>query len=107
MLAVKNSIKRSLVWAPASAIAAVVIEICSTLALASSRRRRERRDPRQHATKQPPRQMTLCQQEPVVAGVFDQTSASFHQALLHAGQRPLTDPRRQRQPPPQIPEVVR
>src|ERR1035437_5850012 len=71
-----------------------------------SRWRRQRRDAPQHAAKKPPRQMTLRQQQPVVARVLDQTSAGFHQALLQAGQRPSSDLRRQRQSPPQIPEVV-
>ena len=35
-----------------------------------------------------------------------QTPAGFHQPLLQAGQRPPVDPHRQRQPPPQIPEIV-
>ncbi len=50
--------------------------------------------------------MPLGQQQPVVARVLDQPSAGFHQPLLQAGQRPGGDPRRQRQPPPQVPEVV-
>jgi hypothetical protein len=32
----------------------------------------------QHAAKEPPRQMTLRQQQPVVAGVFNQTAPGFH-----------------------------
>src|ERR1019366_1130276 len=69
-------------------------------------RRQRRGPPPQHASKEPARQMTLRQQQPVVARVLDQTSAGFHQALLQAGQRPGGDPRRQHQPPPQISEVV-
>ena len=38
--------------------------------------------------------------------MFDEPSAGFYQALPQAGQRPGADPRRQHQPPPQIPEVV-
>jgi hypothetical protein len=30
--------------------------------------------------------MALCQQQPVVTGMFDQPSAGFHQPLLQAGQ---------------------
>ena len=51
--------------------------------------------------------MTLRQQQPVVPSMLYQTSAGFHQPLLQAGQRPGVDPHRQRQPPPEIPEVVR
>ena len=76
-------------------------------ALALSRRGRQRRDLPQHAGKQPPRQVTLRQQQPVVAGVFYQPPTGFHQPLLKAGQRPTVDPRRQRQPPPQVAEIGR
>ena len=38
-------------------------------ALTLSRRRRQHRDLRQHVRKQPPREMTLSQQQPVVAGM--------------------------------------
>jgi hypothetical protein len=38
-----------------------------------------------------PRQMALRQQEPVVAGMLYQSAAGFHQPLLQAGQRPVTD----------------
>src|ERR1700730_8846129 len=44
-----------------------------------SRWRRHRRDPAQHAAKQPPRHVALRQQQPVVAGVFNQTASGFHQ----------------------------
>lgn len=50
--------------------------------------RRQRRDPAQHAPKQSPREMTLLQQQPIIAGVLDQASARFHQPLLQACQRP-------------------
>jgi hypothetical protein len=51
-------------------------------ALAFSRRRRQGRDLPQHAVKQPACEMALRQEEPVVAGGFDQPSAGFHQPLL-------------------------
>jgi hypothetical protein len=50
---------------------------------------RQRHNPAQHAAKQPPSQMTLRQEEPIVAGVFNQTAPGFHQPLLQAGERPL------------------
>ncbi len=52
-----------------------------------SRWRRRRCDPPQHAAKQPPGQMPLGQQQPVVAGVLDQSGAirrrSLQRELLH------------------------
>ena len=54
-------------------------------ALALSRRRRQRRDLPQHAGEQPPRQMALRQQQPVVPGMLDEPSAGLHQPLLQAG----------------------
>jgi hypothetical protein len=66
----------------------VVIEICSALRHALSRWRRQHRDPPQHACEEPARQMTLCQQQPVVPGMLYQTPAGFHEPLLQAGQRP-------------------
>jgi hypothetical protein len=39
--------------------------------------------------------------------VFDQPPTRLDEALLEAGQRPGVDPRRQDEPPPQIPQVVR
>ena len=71
-------------WVPGA-----VIEICSALRLALSRRRRQQRDLSQHAGKQLARQVTLRHQQPVVARVFDESSAGFHQTLLQAGSRPL------------------
>jgi len=50
--------------------------------------------------------MTLRQQQPVVAGMFDQSAAGLDQPLLQAGERPGGDPRRQRQPAPQVPQVI-
>ena len=46
------------------------------------------------------------QQQPVIAGVQDQASAGFHQALQQAGERPVVDAFRQHQPPPQVAQVV-
>src|SRR5712692_1119289 len=40
----------------------------------------------------------LRQQQPVVAGVFDQSASGFHQPLLQAGERPVGDRCPQRQP---------
>src|ERR1035441_4547297 len=71
-----------------------------------SRRKRQPRDSPEHTAKQPPRQMALRQQEPVVAGMFHQPSSGLHQPLLQAGQRPVLDSLGQRQPPPQIAQVV-
>ena len=51
--------------------------------------------------------MAFGQHQPVVPGVLDQPTARLHQPLLQAGQRPVVDSRRLRQPPPQIPRVVR
>src|ERR1039457_5250957 len=67
---------------------------------------RQPRDSPEHTAKQPPRQMALRQQEPVVAGMFHQPSSGLHQPLLQAGQRPVLDPLGQPQPPPQIAQVV-
>src|SRR5664279_2069325 len=47
-----------------------------------SRRKRQHGDPPHHAPKEPPRQMALRQQKPVVAGMFHQPSAGLHQSLL-------------------------
>src|ERR1035437_8430602 len=71
-------------------------------ALALSRRGRQRRNLPQHAGKQPPCQMTLCQQQPVVPGMLYQTPAGFHQPLLQAGQRPVANPLGQRFPCPRV-----
>ena len=54
-------------------------------ALGLSRRQRQRRNLPQHADKQPPRQMALRQEQPVVACMLDQSSAGFHQPLLQTG----------------------
>src|SRR5271165_6873274 len=60
----------------------------------------QHRDPPHHTPKEPPRQMALRQQQPVIAGVFHQASTGLHQPLLQAGQRPVLDSLGQRQPPP-------
>jgi len=39
--------------------------------------------------------------------MFDQPPSGLDQPLLQAGQRPVLNPSRQTQPPPQIPQVVR
>jgi hypothetical protein len=53
---------------------------------ASAGRHGQRPDPLEHRPEQPPRQMALRQQEPVVPGVLDQPSTRFDEALLEAGQ---------------------
>src|ERR1035437_1108017 len=50
--------------------------------------------------------MTFRQQQPIVTRMFDQPSSGLHQPLLQAGQRPVLDSLGQRQPPPQISQVV-
>ena len=45
-------------------------------------RHRQRPDPPQHLAKQPPRQMTLRQEQPIIAGMFHQPTARLHQPLL-------------------------
>ena len=47
-------------------------------------RRRQCPDPAQHRTEHPPRQMSLGQQESIVPGMLDQTSAGVHQPLRQA-----------------------
>ena len=77
------------------------------LALATSIcRDRERRDPLEHRPEQAPSQVTLRQQQPVIARVFHQPATRLDKALLETGQRPGVDPLREHQPPPEIPEVV-
>jgi len=49
-----------------------------------SRGHRQRHDFPQHAAKRPPRQMTLRRQQPIVAGVVNQTAPGFQQPLLQA-----------------------
>jgi hypothetical protein len=50
--------------------------------------------------------MALRQHQPIVACMLDEPSAGLDQPLLQAGQRPAGDPRRQRQPPLQIAEII-
>src|ERR1035437_1699859 len=71
-----------------------------------SRRKRQPGDPPEHTAKQPFRQMALRQQQPIIAAFFPQPPAGLPQPLLQAGQRPVLDLLGQRQPPPQIPQVV-
>jgi hypothetical protein len=66
---------------------------------------RQSLNPPHHAPKELPRQAALCQQQPVVASVLDQPTSRLHQPLLHSRQRPLLDPLRQHQAPPQVPQV--
>jgi hypothetical protein len=66
----------------------------------------ECRDPSQHAPNRPPREVTLCRQQPVISCVPAQPSARFHQPLLQARERPVVDSLRQHQPPPQVAQVV-
>ena len=51
--------------------------------------------------------MAFRQQEPVVPSMFHQPPARLDEALLQTRERPGVDSRRQHQPPPEIPEVVR
>jgi hypothetical protein len=51
-------------------------------------------------------QMSLGGQQPVIPGVLDQTSASLHQALVQARQRPGVDSLRQHRAAPQLAQVV-
>ena len=71
-----------------------------------SRRKRQPIDPPQHIGKQPPRQITLRQQQPIIAGMFHQPAARLHQPLLETRQRPAPDPLRQNQPPPKVAEII-
>src|ERR1700675_4993240 len=56
--------------------------------------------------KQPLREVTLRQKQPVISGVLDRASARFHQPLLQARERPVVYSLRQHQPSPQVPQVV-
>jgi hypothetical protein len=84
---------------------ALVAPLAATKALLS-RRHRQRRKPPHDRSEQPPRQVPFGQKSRVVPGVFDQTTTRLHRALLQARQRLRVDPLRQREPPPQIPQVV-
>ena len=63
-------------------------------------------DPPHHCPEEPPRQVTLRQEQPIVPGVLDQTATRFHQPLLQAGERPVVDSLRQHQMPPEVAQVV-
>src|SRR5271169_4018919 len=71
-----------------------------------SLRKRQHRDPPHHSRKELPRQMSFRQKKPLVASMFYQPSARLHQPMLQTRQRPVLDSLGQRQPPPQIPQVV-
>ena len=47
-------------------------------------RQRQRPDPVQHVTEQPPVQMPLGQQQPIIPGMLDQPTACLHQPALQA-----------------------
>ncbi len=67
-----------------------------------SRRNRQPGYPLAHPAKQPSRQMTLRQEQPIIPGMFHQPSACFHQPLLQAGERPVANSLRQHQPPSRL-----
>ena len=81
-------------------------DFAGVIALLLPGRHCQRINPPYHAPEQPPREMTLGQHQPVVPPVFHQPAAGLHQALLQAAQRPVVNPPRQHQPPPEIPQVV-
>ena len=54
-----------------------------------SHRQCQRLDAPHHGHEKPPREVTLRQQEPVIARVLHQPSARLHQSLLQARQRPV------------------
>jgi hypothetical protein len=76
------------------------------LKLQLPRWQRQRCNPPYHAPKEPSREVAFRQQQPIAPGVLYRPAAGLHQPLLQAGQRPTLDPPGQRQPPPQIPQVV-
>src|SRR5262245_55167389 len=47
-----------------------------------------------------------AKQQPIVTRMLDQPAAGLHQPLLQTRQRPVVNPPRQDQPPPQITQVV-
>ena len=69
-------------------------------------RHRQRPDPSQHVAEQPPVQIPLGQQQPVMPRVLDQPTSGLHQPVLQARQRPTLDPVRQSEPSPQVAQVV-
>src|SRR6516165_8140010 len=50
--------------------------------------------------------MTLGQQEPVVPRMLYQPPTGLDQTLLQSGQRPVADRLGQRQPPPEVSQIV-
>ena len=87
-----NTLSLALVWSPTFRLA---------------RPDRQRPDPPEHPPKHASGQVALGQHKLVVPGVPDQPPTRLDEALLEAGQRPRVDLRRQHEPPPQIPQVVR
>jgi hypothetical protein len=88
-------------WTP-SVLCPLFVQTVSCGHHPSTGRHVQRPDPLEHRPEQPPRQMALRQQEPVVAGVLDQPPTRLDEALLETGERPRIDPRWQDEPPPQI-----
>ena len=72
----------------------------------SACRHRQGPDPLQHRPDQAPRQVTLRQEQPVVARVFHEPRGRLDEALLETGQRPRVDPMREHEPPQKMPKVV-
>jgi len=71
-----------------------------------SRRYRQQRDPTQHRPEPPPVQMSFREEESVITCMLHQSPSGLHQPLLQTGQRPVLDSSGQRQPPPQIAQIV-
>ena len=67
---------------------------------------RHRIDPSKHLAKEPPVQMSLRQQQPLVPGVLDQSPASLPDPLLQARQGPGVNSLRQHQTAPQVDQVI-
>jgi hypothetical protein len=70
-------------------------------------RQGQRPDPPQHVAEQPPVEMALCQEQPVVAGMLDEPSAGLHEPLLQTRQRLAFDPLRQADSAPEVAQVIR
>ena len=79
-------------------------DLCSCHQLLACRKR-EYRNPPQQRREPPSRQVSFRQQQPVVLCMLYQSPTGLHQPLLHAGQRPVLDPARQSQPPPEVSQV--
>jgi len=107
MVVVHSALRHDFVLRRSESARTVVGHERSALPRALSRQQPQHRDPAQHVAEQRPGQVTPGEQQPVVARMFDEPSPGLYQALLQAGQRPVVHRRRQHQPPPQIPEVVR